>query len=1090
MATQYRDIPGFGSPSWRAPVPTAADLPTTNNMIGDVIVAQDTGEGYEWNGTSWQSFSGGGGGGGTVTSVALADNTGIFNITGSPITGAGTLTLSSLISQTANDFFAAPNGSNGAPTFRKIILTDLPAIASDTVLGNVTGGSAAPVALTQTQLTALVNEFTSSLSGAAPASGGGTSNYLRADGTWAVPPGGGSGTVTTVSVVSTNGFAGNVANATTTPAITIETTITGLLKGNGTAISAATAGTDYSAGTSSLATGILKSTTSTGALTIAIASDFPTLNQNTTGTAANITATSNTTLTSLPNLTTAASLALPFSQLTGNASLAQLPSIANNTVIGNVAGSTTTPTALSETQLTALVNTFTSSLSGAVPASGGGTTNFLRADGTFAAPAGSSYTFADSIQNSSGTITLVGDASSPGDSMYYGTNGSGTKGFYTLPSSSGTSTPTANAVSEWDGNVNFSSNSFIPALTTTVATGTGQTYTLTVTSTQIQQIIGTSYTSYTVKLPVATTLAVGQSYTILNDGSYTFFVNTSGGTGLGGSGLLPAIGMTVTCINPSGGTGAASWNWTTFPINGYGETGTVTSVALADGSTSPIYTISGSPVTAAGTLTFTLATQSANLVFAGPSSGSAAQPAFRALVNADVSGLTVAQITASSNSSLTTLSGLTTASSLASVGTITSGTWNGTSIAIAHGGTGQTTAAAAFNALSPITTTGDLIYSSSGTTNSRLGIGSTGQVLTVVSGVPAWAAPATDGTVTSVGLVDSTGLFTITGSPVTTSGSLTLSAFASQSQNAFLAGPSSGGAGAASFRAIAVADIPTLNQNTTGTAANVTGSSNSTLTTLSGLTTASSLASIGTITSGTWNGTTIAIAHGGTGQTTASAAFNALSPITATGDLIVGNGTNSATNLAIGSNGYVLTVSGGTAVWAANSNAPTTSYYQGYTGGSGTGANSFQTTSSSYATLTSTNTQSLNTVVSNGITVAAAGSNALGITITPASNTAVYMVTVNLSLASNVAVNFTTAGCQLYNSTGSSVMTYGPDVSIPYTLGDGTVPYTMSAILAPASTSAQTIVIQSYALGSNTTYAQAGLTRTTGVAYWTIVRIA
>lgn len=54
-----------------------------------------------------------------------------------------------------------------------------------------------------------------------------------------------SGTVTSVSVVSANGFAGTVATATSTPAITISTSITGLLKGNGTAISAATANTDY-----------------------------------------------------------------------------------------------------------------------------------------------------------------------------------------------------------------------------------------------------------------------------------------------------------------------------------------------------------------------------------------------------------------------------------------------------------------------------------------------------------------------------------------------------------------------------------------------------------------------------------------------------------------------------------------------------------------------------------------------------------------------------------------------------------------------------------------------------------------------------
>jgi hypothetical protein len=55
----------------------------------------------------------------------------------------------------------------------------------------------------------------------------------------------GAGTVTSVSVNTANGFAGSVATATSTPAITVSTTITGLLKGNGTAVSAATAGTDY-----------------------------------------------------------------------------------------------------------------------------------------------------------------------------------------------------------------------------------------------------------------------------------------------------------------------------------------------------------------------------------------------------------------------------------------------------------------------------------------------------------------------------------------------------------------------------------------------------------------------------------------------------------------------------------------------------------------------------------------------------------------------------------------------------------------------------------------------------------------------------
>ena len=71
---------------------------------------------------------------------------------------------------------------------------------------------------------------------------------------------------------------------------------------------------------------------------------------------------------------------------------------------------------------------------------------------------------------------------------------------------------------------------------------------------------------------------------------------------------------------------------------------------------------------------------------------------------------------------------------------------------------------------------------------------------------------------------------------------------------------------------------------------------------------------------------TLPIASGGTGQTTASAAFNALSPITTAGDLIIGDGANSATRLAIGANGYLLTSNGTTAVWTA---APTSMVYPG-----------------------------------------------------------------------------------------------------------------------------------------------------------------
>lgn len=63
--------------------------------------------------------------------------------------------------------------------------------------------------------------------------------------------------------------------------------------------------------------------------------------------------------------------------------------------------------------------------------------------------------------------------------------------------------------------------------------------------------------------------------------------------------------------------------------------------------------------------------------------------------------------------------------------------------------------------------------------------------------------------------------------------------------------------------------------------------------------------SVGTVTAGTWNGTAIGIAYGGTGQTTKTAGFDALSPLTTKGDLIVYNGTNNI-RVGVGTNNYVL----------------------------------------------------------------------------------------------------------------------------------------------------------------------------------------
>jgi hypothetical protein len=122
--------------------------------------------------------------------------------------------------------------------------------------------------------------------------------------------------------------------------------------------------------------------------------------------------------------------------------------------------------------------------------------------------------------------------------------------------------------------------------------------------------------------------------------------------------------------------------------------------------------------------------------------------------------------------------------------------------------------------------------------------------------------------VTSVGLSVPTG-FVVTGSPVTTSGTIAITTDATTLQNLFLASPSTA-TGAPSFRTIAAADLPAIPASTA----------------LSGQ---------------------VPIANGGTGQASASAAFNALSPTTTKGDIIVSAGGTGNVRLPVGTNGQVLT---------------------------------------------------------------------------------------------------------------------------------------------------------------------------------------
>ena len=189
---------------------------------------------------------------GTVTSITGTGTVSGLSLSGT-VTTSGNITLSGTLSvtpsnfssQTANTILAAPNGSAGTPTFRALVAADIPTLNQNTTgtASNVTG------------TVAIVNGGT----GATTASAGRVNllpsltgnagkvlavNSATTDVEW-VTPATGSGTVTSVGLTVPSGLSVSGSPVTGSGTLAISTSLNGIVKGTGSGLTTATAGTDY-----------------------------------------------------------------------------------------------------------------------------------------------------------------------------------------------------------------------------------------------------------------------------------------------------------------------------------------------------------------------------------------------------------------------------------------------------------------------------------------------------------------------------------------------------------------------------------------------------------------------------------------------------------------------------------------------------------------------------------------------------------------------------------------------------------------------------------------------------------------------------
>ena len=273
---------GGGAITWQSAVANQAALPSSGNTTGDARVAIDTGRIWVWNGSAWVNTDSGysltdgqifvGNSSNLATAVSMSGAVTISNTGATTLSSGidatkiadGSVTSSEFqyLSGVTSDIQTQLNGKQSTGNYITDLTGDVTAsgpgsaaatiannavsnaklanMAATTIKGNATGGSTSPSDLTGTQVTALLDNFTTSLKGLAPASGGGTSNFLRADGTWTTPSG--SGANTALSNLASVAINTNLNFDNTSPTISVTTPSAGV-PGRAISISSSAAGT-------------------------------------------------------------------------------------------------------------------------------------------------------------------------------------------------------------------------------------------------------------------------------------------------------------------------------------------------------------------------------------------------------------------------------------------------------------------------------------------------------------------------------------------------------------------------------------------------------------------------------------------------------------------------------------------------------------------------------------------------------------------------------------------------------------------------------------------------------------------------------